>query len=156
MQPFHHLSRATIVQDGKILLARAKGHKNTFLPGGHVEFGESAKVAVIREIEEEMGLKGEARRFLGLIEHRWEKKGIIHCEINQVFEVTCPNLNIESSPIAKEGHLEFFWADSTQLEDLQPYPFRDLIKDVLNGNGIDSALWWESTLDKEIDENNRN
>lgn len=40
----------------KVLLAQAIGEKNTFLPGGHIEFGESAKDALVREIEEELGL----------------------------------------------------------------------------------------------------
>jgi 8-oxo-dGTP diphosphatase len=39
---FHHLARGIIIDGDKVLLARAVGHKNTFLPGGHVEFGESA------------------------------------------------------------------------------------------------------------------
>lgn len=41
--PFHHLARAVFINENKILLAQAKGDTNTFLPGGHVEFGESAK-----------------------------------------------------------------------------------------------------------------
>lgn len=151
-KPFHHLARAIIIKDGKVLLAQAKGYKNTFLPGGHIEFGESAKDALIRELAEELGLKCEVSQFLGLVEHKWEKRGVLHCEINQVFEVNCSELHSDTSPIAEEGHLEFFWADSTQLESLQPYPFRKLIQAKING--IDS-VWWESTLNNEIDENNR-
>ncbi|MED1478413.1 NUDIX domain-containing protein, partial [Bacillus pseudomycoides] len=53
--PFHHLVRGIFIKDSKVLLAQAKGYTNTFLPGGHIEFGESSKDALIREIEEELG-----------------------------------------------------------------------------------------------------
>jgi 8-oxo-dGTP pyrophosphatase MutT (NUDIX family) len=89
---FHHLARAVFIQNNKVLLAQATGHTNTFLPGGHIEFGESAKDALIREIEEELGIKCEVVSFLGLVEHKWEKIGILNCEINQVFEVKSDEL----------------------------------------------------------------
>ena len=60
-QPFHHLARGIVLRDGKVLLARAIGHQNTFLPGGHIEFGESAKDALKREVFEELGLACENR-----------------------------------------------------------------------------------------------
>jgi 8-oxo-dGTP diphosphatase len=84
---FHHLARGIFLKDNKVLLAQASGHTNTFLPGGHIEFGESAKVALKREIEEELGISCTVGSFLGLVEHKWEKQGMLHCEVNQVFEV---------------------------------------------------------------------
>jgi hypothetical protein len=48
--PFHHLARGILIKDDKVLLAQARGNANTFLPGGHIEFGESAKDALKREI----------------------------------------------------------------------------------------------------------
>ncbi|MFI8709479.1 NUDIX domain-containing protein [Bacillus sp. NPDC077411] len=152
-KPFHHLARGIFIKDNKILLAQARGYANTFLPGGHIEFGESAKDALIREIQEELGIRCTVNKFLGLVEHKWEKNGELHCEINQVFEVDgneLPN-NLKSS----ESHLKFFWCDGKDLYDknLQPYPFRKLIKNYLNGR---KDVWWESSLNLEIDDSNRN
>ncbi|MEI4804048.1 NUDIX domain-containing protein [Bacillus sp. FJAT-51639] len=152
-KPFHHLARGIFIKDNKILLAQARGYTNTFLPGGHIEFGESAKDALIREIQEELGIRCTVNKFLGLVEHKWEKNGELHCEINQVFEVNgneLPN-NLKSS----ESHLKFFWCDGKDLDDrnLQPYPFRKLIKNYLNGR---KDVWWESSLNLEIDDSNRN
>ena len=62
--PFHHLARAVFIHENKILLAQAKGDTNTFLPGGHVEFGESAKETLKREIQEEMGVYWAPDHFL--------------------------------------------------------------------------------------------
>ncbi len=107
-----------------------------------------------REIEEELGINCIVGRFLGLIEHKWEKNGVLHCEINQVFEVKSSELNSNSNPIAIESHLEFFWSNASDLDhiNLQPYPFRNLIKNYLNGK---DDVWWESSLNADIDDSNR-
>ncbi|WP_391117243.1 NUDIX domain-containing protein [Psychrobacillus sp. L3] len=152
---FHHLARAVFTQKNKVLLAQAIGHTNTFLPGEHIEFGESAKDALMREIEEELGIECEVVSFLGLVEHKWEKKGILNCEINQVFEIKSDQLNTSNNPKSNEPHLKFFWCNGDELDfkNLQPYPFSALIKNYLEGN---KDVWWESTLNSEIDDSNRN
>ncbi|WP_339251220.1 NUDIX domain-containing protein [Sporosarcina sp. FSL W8-0480] len=152
--PFHHLARGIFIKDNHVLLAQAIGEKNTFLPGGHIEFGESAKDALVREIEEELGISCTVVDFLGLVEHRWERKGVLNCEVNQVFEVACNNLTAGINPQSRESHLQFFWCRADDLEDcnLQPYPFRNLLKDYMNGK---KDIWWESTLNYEIENSNR-
>jgi len=74
----HHLARGIIISNDKVLLAHAIGHINTFLPVGHIEFGESAPEALKREIEEEIGLSCNVEGFLGVVEHKWEKNKELH------------------------------------------------------------------------------
>ncbi|WHY71184.1 NUDIX domain-containing protein [Fictibacillus enclensis] len=154
-KPFHNLARAVIIKNNKILLAKAIGTTNTFLPGGHIEFGESAKDALERELTEELGIKPKVGKLLGLVEHKWEKQDILHCEINQVFEVESDELDSNDFPVSRESHITFFWskADKLDANNLQPYPFRDLLKGYLNGI---NDVWWESTLKTEIDVFNKN
>lgn len=71
--PFHYLARGIAIIDNKVFLAHAKGENNTFLPGGHIEVGEKAEEALIREIKEEIGKEVEVCRFVGAVEHMWEK-----------------------------------------------------------------------------------
>lgn len=155
LKPFHHLTRGVLIKENKVLLAQAKGYSNTFLPGGHVENGESAKDALKRELEEELGIASKIGSFLGVVEHKWEKKEIIHYEINQVFLIECEELASSYKPEANEPHLIFHWVKVDELDkyNLQPYPFRDLIKNFVNGN---KEVWWESTLRAVIDDSNRN
>ena len=152
---FHHLARGLFIKDGKVLVAHAIGHRNTFLPGGHVEFGESAKDALVREINEELGITCTIGKFLGLVEHKWMNKGVLHCEVNQIFEVHSKKLQIDINPESREPHIEFFWLHDTELEEsnLQPYPLQKAIERYLNGS---KEIWWESSLNEEITELNTN
>ncbi|KGE15875.1 NUDIX hydrolase [Sphingobacterium deserti] len=45
-----------VVRDNAILLAYSRNKQAWYLPGGKIDAGESAKEALVREIEEELGL----------------------------------------------------------------------------------------------------
>lgn len=105
---FHHIVRGVIIKDNKLLIANYKGH-HSFLPGGHVELGEPAECALIRELKEEIGIECEVKRFLGVIENEWQDSETLHYEINHVFEVYSKDLHNDITPISKESHLEFHW-----------------------------------------------
>lgn len=47
------------VQDGKLLVQRAKGDEGFSVPGGHVAFGETTAETLRREFREELGLDVE-------------------------------------------------------------------------------------------------
>ncbi len=124
---FHLLGRAVILQDNKVLLARAKGAKHTFLPGGHVEIGESVPLAIVRELEEELGCTAIIGRYLGAVEaHFVESADTIHYEINHLFEASLADTNVNS----REAHLEFFWVNLSDLhlQNLQPEALRELLR----------------------------
>lgn len=120
------IARAFIEKDGKVLLCHGKGNKNWFFPGGHIEEGESAPVALLREINEEMGATGKVRAFLGASENKFEINGKITHEINLVFEVA---LSEGSSYESKEDHLEFSWFSYDEIREMLVFPLslRDAI-----------------------------
>lgn len=73
---------AVIEKDGKILLIKrnTEPFKDYWcIPGGHIDFGETAEEAVIREVKEETGLRFKPR-FLGYMDE-------IYPEINWHGEV---------------------------------------------------------------------
>lgn len=125
---FHYRARALILSGDYVLIARAKGHKTTFLPGGHIEAGERAAEALVREIQEELGVVGEIKEFLGVIENSWQQEDGWNSEINLIFAVTAPDLHHETLVISKEEHIEFEWCPLGELakkvllpESLQSY-----------------------------------
>lgn len=100
------IARGVAVKDGKVLLCRAKGGKSTYLPGGHIEFGETGAVALVREIKEELGADSRAGRLLGVVENSFLQHGKPHSEINLVYELELLNLSELS---ALEDWIEFEW-----------------------------------------------
>ena len=120
------IARGVCVQEGKILLCRAKGGATTYLPGGHVEFGETGRQALVREVKEEMGVDAETGAFLGVVENAFEQHGKPHAEVNLVYELRVPS----ATPArACEDWIEFEWRDLAHLDDLLPAVFRRLSAD---------------------------
>ncbi|HET6946222.1 MAG TPA: NUDIX domain-containing protein, partial [bacterium] len=64
-----------MVRDGRLLLAHFHGSDHTFLPGGHVEMGESIPAALRREFLEELRVKVGIGPYLGAVEHGWTTRG---------------------------------------------------------------------------------
>ncbi|WP_212935750.1 NUDIX domain-containing protein [Bacillus hominis] len=116
---FHHIVRAIMIKDEKLLVAEYIGH-HYFLPGGHVETGESAENALIRELREELGVTCSIKQFLGVIENQWKTKETLHHEINHIFEIDSNELKSDFTPISKESHLAFHWIDFNK-ENINSY-----------------------------------
>ena len=118
------IARGVCVRGGKILLCRAKGGSSTYLPGGHIEFGETGRQALRREILEEIGAEASVGRFIGVVENAFMQHGKPHAEINLVYEF---DMDVESV-CAKEDWIEFEWRDIGGLADanLLPEAFRRL------------------------------
>ena len=103
------IARVVCVKDGKILLCRGRGGPHYFLPGGHVEYGEPALVALKREIKEELNAGLRNPVFIGAVENIFssERRGDTH-EISLLFtgEVIGDG---EGELTSAEPGLEFFW-----------------------------------------------
>ena len=143
---FHLRARAVISHNGKFLLARAKGKvkSNTFLPGGHIELGESIVTTLEREAIEEFGRDVVVKEYLGAIEHSFGENPK-HFEINHVFHVEILDLVKNPEVHSLEDHEEFMWVSPDEFEEynLQPFPLRELIRRRTAG---DVSIWWASTF----------
>ena len=133
---YHVLARGVIISSEYILVAHCIGMDNTFLPGGHVEFNEGIKTTLSREIQEELGLSSEVQEYLGAVEAEFEQPDIYHQEINHVFSVAIPEIDHARNPDSIEKHLEFYWIHVNDMEkhNLQPYPVRILIENLIKNN----------------------
>ena len=102
--------RAIIESRGRILVCWHKEKKYYFFPGGHVDFGETAEVALIRELREELDIVVKKLSFIGVIENIYieykdkhkEHRGKHH-EINLVFNVLVKRVKDKSL----EDHIDF-------------------------------------------------
>ena len=120
------IARGVCFREGRLLLCRAKGGATTYLPGGHIEFGETGRQALVREVKEELGLDAQTGKFLGVVENAFTQHGKPHAEINLVYELILPP---DAEIAAREDWIAFEWRDSSDLGDLLPAAFRRLATD---------------------------
>ena len=113
------IARGLLVENGKILLCQnvAKGYY--YLPGGHVDPGETSSEALAREFQEETGQGVQVGDCLLLAEVL--APGIQ--ELNLVFHVERAGETPPDSPFeSQEEHIAFVWHDLAAVPDLDLRP----------------------------------
>jgi len=113
------IARAVIIPENKLVVCKARGWDSYFLPGGHVEFGESVKEALVREIKEEMGVDAVVGKFIDVIENIYEYDGMKHHEVNFVFWAQMTNVK---NVVSQEDHIDFEYIDTASLSDIKLLP----------------------------------
>lgn len=121
--------RGVLVHDDNLLLTRNRKKGHVYLPGGHIEFAESAHAALKREMKEELGITVSIDHFLGVIEHQWVTKKRTHAEINLLFTMHSAALVSSRRPRSQETKIEFIWHPLKALSSLHLLP--DVLKTVL-------------------------
>ncbi|HUX78294.1 MAG TPA: NUDIX domain-containing protein [Alphaproteobacteria bacterium] len=137
----HVLSRAVIIDQNHILVCKTRDLPISFyfLPGGHVEHGESAETAVLRELFEESGSQCTIKRFLGCLEYSFEPGHSSIChnhEVNFFFEADSDDLKIQNPIASREEHIELIWLPLREVGsiDFRPEPLKTLILQWLDSN----------------------
>ena len=97
-EPWHRVSPAlgvdaAVFDDaGRVLLIQRKDNGRWALPGGIAEIGSTPAEAVLRELWEEAGLRGEVARLLGIFDNRhWPSPSKVHAW-QLTFLVACREL----------------------------------------------------------------
>ena len=108
------IARGICIQNDQILLCQPAKGGRAYLPGGHIEFGETARQALVREIQEEMGQTATAGNFIAATENAFLQKGEPHCEINLYFALDIPGISPEADPAATESWIAFRWVPLTK------------------------------------------
>jgi RpiB/LacA/LacB family sugar-phosphate isomerase len=121
--------RAIIIHEKHVLLSTVTSSNSHFapnlffLPGGHVDYNESAIEALRREIKEEMNIEAlNEIDFVNALECSWNRKGNIYHELNLVYRVNIANLDLSNPPISTESSLRFLWCPLDKLKDYKILP----------------------------------
>ena len=137
-EKFNYRVCAMIISDGKILAMHDERSPYFYLPGGRVGMREAAEDAVIREVQEELGVTPKIVRPLWLNQAFFTEDvdGLNYHElcIYYLMDITETDLlSRGDSFTTKEGHRThtFEWLEFDRLKDEYFYPLF-LKKDIFN------------------------
>lgn len=123
---FRVVTRAVIIDANHILLCKldAAAEPFYFLPGGKVEQSESAPQALLRELQEELGVTCAIKGFLGVFEQEFTpsyETRPVH-QYNLIFSAASTMLFYPSQPRSLDTHTTFEWIPLRFLPtiDLRP------------------------------------
>lgn len=125
------IARGVLLHNDAVLLCQNRKHGHLFLPGGHIDFNESAGSALLREVREEMGIELELGRLIGVFESAFDQPrkhgegSRRHHEINLNFQLLPPLLSSSFDPsgiTSQEDHIQFVWAPANQIGPGKTYP----------------------------------
>ena len=116
------IARVIIKRSSKILLCKNIERGIYYLPGGHVEFGDSLEKTIYKEMNEELGFKKTDITnisFKSHLEQVFMQEGEKHHELNMIYTAEIPgDINIES----KEEHISFDWIDVKDIKNIKLLP----------------------------------
>ena len=126
---FNYRVCALMISDGKILAMHDDRSPYYYLPGGRVAMGETAEAAVIREVEEELGVTPKIVRPLWL-NQAFFTEDVDHLHYHELciyflMDITDTDLLSRGKAfLANEGHRthQFEWLAFEQLKDAYFYP----------------------------------
>ena len=117
------IARGVCIVDGKVLLCLPKDRSYSYLPDGHIEFGETGREALVRELKEETGIDVTAGRLIDVVESQFVQKGERHCEINLIYAMTPVSpLTADVPPSAREDWICFDWCPCDKIDAMNLLP----------------------------------
>ena len=137
-EKFNYRVCAIMIYDDKILAMHDERSPYYYLPGGRVAIGETAENAVIREVEEELGITPKIVRPLWLNQAFFTEDvdNLHYHELCIYFLIDITDTNLLSMGkifTSKEGHRThtFEWLEFNRLKDEYFYPLF-LKKEIFN------------------------
>jgi ADP-ribose pyrophosphatase YjhB (NUDIX family) len=118
------------IKDNCIMLNREINQKFWLIPGGRIECGEDSKVAIIREMKEEIEQDIRVVNLECMIENFFKTKDTKYHEIGIYYKIEV-NYLWEGSRYIKDGNgeLEYKWIKLEDLDSMILYP--EIIKDII-------------------------
>jgi 8-oxo-dGTP diphosphatase len=139
--------RGLALRAGHVLLCRDRAGGYCYLPGGHIEPGESAADALRRELLEETATPVRVGGLLLLQEHAFRAKREHH-ELNLILAMHIP---ARAAVQSAEDHLEMVWLDAAGIRrgDIRPACLKPWLIKIAKANRLPkpvAAGAWRSDM----------
>lgn len=124
MKNIELIVRLIIKKDNRILFCINKTTGNYYLPGGHVEFGDTLESTIYKEMSEELGWGKDDVKSISYKAHleqiyKKDKNSDLHHELNMIFDVKInETINIK----ALESHIDFEWLSVSDISKYKIVP----------------------------------
>ncbi|MDR0647700.1 MAG: NUDIX domain-containing protein [Puniceicoccales bacterium] len=123
MRTIEIIARGLLIQSNHLLVCRPTHQNYTYLPGGHVEFGETLTQALEREWKEELGCHCRIGKCLNFFEeHFTDNQQQRHHEYDFLFLVQCEQLSLTLPLPHIETELSFQWIACDQISSANLLP----------------------------------
>ncbi|MBR3840541.1 MAG: NUDIX hydrolase [Erysipelotrichales bacterium] len=118
------------IQNGKVLLQKPTNDTAFAFPGGHVTFGETNELTLIREYQEEIGvdISVDELKWVGEIFFPWGNKPCHQICLYYLVNIDSNNIPLDGVFMGKEEiegrsfNLEFHWVPLNELKNIEVYP----------------------------------
>ena len=122
MNTIEVIARGLLIKDYHLLVCKGKNAKYFYLPGGHIEFGETAEEALHREWHEELACDCNIQKYLTHFEERFVVGDKKHHEYTFLYQVDCEKLSLNEPLPHPEEDLFFEWLPLDEKPSLHLYP----------------------------------
>lgn len=136
--------------DGRYLAVKIGDNSFYCLPGGHVEIGESTDVAILREMEEELGFPVKIKRLIAIAQNFYGKGDKNFHELSYYYVVNPVNesdVNTDDYERIENDkgvmkRLEFKWLTKADFEICKFNP--SFVKDILDSENVFSVINYDN------------
>ena len=126
---FNFRVAAVMVHDGKLLVMQDPESPYWYLPGGRVHLQEQAEVALLRELQEELGITAKIQRPLWLVQNFYQedvnREHYHELGLYVLVDVTDTDLLSRGETFTTTEGTQtntFRWVDFKDLENMYLYP----------------------------------
>ena len=109
MNAIEVIVRGLLMKEHHLLVCRGKNANYVYLPGGHIEFFETAEDALHREWNEELACDCTIQKYLTHFEERFFVDNEKYHEYTFLYQVTCDTLSLNNPLPHPEENLFFEW-----------------------------------------------
>jgi len=124
---FQYRVGAVVIRNGHVLLMKPGARDIWFVPGGRIEMGEPARLALEREVREELGVASQIGRLLWTNENFFATNETLYHEFALYFEVTLAadahtDLSARITGTEGDAPYECAWHPLTSLSQITLLP----------------------------------